>query len=86
MIADASTAWRRNLASMGSPKISSNTSWKNTTKRKKIAAEAKEDWRRLSLSDIGYNLLIPAIEGKRRVQIRELGQAVAGEVARDGGP
>ena len=67
MIADTRTAWRRNLASMGSPKISSNTPWKNTTKTKKVAAETTEGRARLFWSDILRNLRMPAMEGKRRV-------------------
>lgn len=67
MIAETRTAWRRNLASMGSPKISSNTPWKNTTKMKKIVLEATEDRARPFGSDIPRNLRIPAMEGKRCV-------------------
>ena len=67
MIADTRTAWRRNLASIGSPKISSNTPWKNTTKTKKVAAETTEGRARLFWSDILRNLRMPAMEGKRRV-------------------
>jgi hypothetical protein len=67
MIADTRTAWRRNLASMGSPKISSNTHWKNTTKMKKIVVEATDDRARPFWSDMPRNLRIPAMEGKRCV-------------------
>ena len=52
---------------MGSPKISSNTHWKNTTKMKKIMVEATEDRARPFWSDMPRNLRIPAMEGKRRV-------------------
>ena len=57
MISDVSTAWKRYLASMGSPKSHSNTSWKHTTTRKEIAAKAVGDpvWR--LLSDMQSNLL-----------------------------
>ena len=68
MIADTSAAWRRNLASMGSPKISSKASWKNTTKMKNTAVEVTEDRTRPSSSDMCRNLLIPAMGSKQRVQ------------------